>query len=361
MSDWETLKPNRTSDGWETVAAPAPLSPAQRATNLAREYAPFGPYAPVVGASRALLGGMSEISDAAGSGATELASRAGLPPEVAGGVGVAANIGAGAVMPGALGKAATGAAPLLQSTATNLMTKAVKPSKADLLSGDAAKGIQTMLDEGIFATEGGLLKLRVKINELNDQIKEAIKTSPENVDKLATYKQVKDVLDRFSKQVNPRSDKKAITDAWDEFKAEWPDIMPVQLAQELKQGTYRALADKYGEVSGAATEAQKAIARGLKEQIADRVPRIADLNAKESELINALEVARRGGVLTAGNKNVFGLGALVDPRTWPLWLADRSPAAMSTLARLLNAGQERIPQATVGLTAAGAEALGNRK
>ena len=43
-------------------------------------------------------------------------------------------------------------------------------------------------------------------------------------------------------------------------------------AQAMKQGTYRALGDKaYGELKGASIEAQKAQARGLKEELA--VPR----------------------------------------------------------------------------------------
>jgi hypothetical protein len=358
--EWETLTPNRSTDGWEggPTAAPAqqPGIPAQ----VAGAFGQYGIAAPVVAAAKSALGGINQVSDMAGSGVTEVASRAGLPPEAAAGLGVAANIGAGTAISGGVGKVATTAAPATRSAAEYLMQKAVKPTKADLISGDASKAINTMLDEGVFATQGGVAKLRSKIDDLNDEIKDAIKNSAQNVDKMTAYKNVKEALDTFSKQANPRADRESILKAWDEFNAEWPKKIPVELAQEIKQGTYRALRDKYGELSSAATEAQKAIARSMKEQIASAMPNVAKANAQESALINAEDVMSRGGVFTAGNKNVFGLGSLVNPLHWPLWLLDRSPLGMSAVARMLNAGQERIPQAAAGLTTAEAQAL-NKK
>ncbi len=85
--------------------------------------------------------------------------------------------------------------------------------------------------------------------------------------------------------------------------------MPVQLAQQIKQGTYQQLRDKYGEMGSAQTEAQKAIARGLKEEIERAVPEVVGPNAQASDLWNAINVAQRRSFME-GNKNPMGLAPL---------------------------------------------------
>jgi len=112
--------------------------------------------------------------------------------------------------------------------------------------------------------------------------------------------------------------------------------IPVQLAQELKKGTYQVLKGKYGEVGSAATEAQKALARGLKEGIADAVPQVAGLNARESALLKTLGVAERRALMDA-NKNPFGLSLLAgNPGAWAAFIADRSAAFKGLAARMAN-------------------------
>ena len=102
------------------------------------------------------LKGLDKAQDVAGSGVTEGMSRLGASPEVSAGLGTAANIGVGAIAPTAIGKAATGAAPILESAARRLMQSSIKPNLAARTSGQADKAITTMLDKGISATEGGL-------------------------------------------------------------------------------------------------------------------------------------------------------------------------------------------------------------
>lgn len=112
--------------------------------------------------------------------------------------------------------------------------------------------------------------------------------------------------------------------------------IPVELAQELKKGTYRVLAGKYGEVGSATTEAQKALARGLKEGISDAVPQVAGLNARESALLKTLDVAERRALMDA-NKNPLGLSALAhNPGAWAAFMADRSAAFKGLAARMAN-------------------------
>lgn len=138
-----------------------------------------------------------------------------------------------------------------------------------------------------------------------------------------------------------------------------PDGIPVELAQEMKQGTYRVLKGKYGEVGSASTEAQKALARGLKDEIARVVPEVSQLNAKESALLNALaQVEHRAAV--AGNKNPAGLAWLSNnPGAWASFMADRSELFKSIVARLIYAGREQVPATAARFTVGGAAAMNN--
>jgi Fe-S cluster assembly scaffold protein SufB len=126
----------------------------------------------------------------------------------------------------------------------------------------------------------------------------------------------------------------------------------VQLAQEMKQGTYKRLREKYGELGSADTEAQKALARGLKEEIAATVPEVGPMNARESSLLNAKEILDKR-VLTAGNKNPLGIGGL-SPRLGNLaaMMTDRSELVKSLIARGLNPGEMSLSDITAALATA---------
>jgi hypothetical protein len=80
-------------------------------------------------------------------------------------------------------------------------------------------------------------------------------------------------------------------------------------------------------------EAQKGLARGLKEEIAQAVPSVAPLNAKQAELINALQVAERRALMQ-GNNNVGGLAWIAhDPIAAAGFMADKSAWIKSLVAR----------------------------
>ncbi len=112
--------------------------------------------------------------------------------------------------------------------------------------------------------------------------------------------------------------------------------LPVDVAQQIKQGTYKVLKGKYGEVGSASTEAQKALARGLKENIAQVVPGIGALNAEESRLLKTLSVTERRALMDM-NKNPLGLAALAgNPTGFAAFMADRSAAFKALVARIAN-------------------------
>jgi len=236
---------------------------------------------------------------------------------------------------------ATPAADTAQGAiARRLMQSATKPTVADLQSGNAGRAIQTMLDEGINPTKGGMVKLNNIASGLDAQVKDAIANSNATVNVPTVGSTLRGPWQSAVNQVNPTADMAAIRSAWDEFKTS-PQIagkmdIPVQTAQAIKQGTYRALGNKsYGEVGSASTEAQKALARGLREQIAANVPQVVAPLGREASLMNVRDVAERRALIEA-NKNPAGLSLLTDNPLAALgFMADRSGAAKALLARMI--------------------------
>ena len=247
-------------------------------------------------------------------------------------------------------KIAGAAGDALKDQARGWMQSAMKPTLEAQRTGKAGRAIDTMLDEGLNVSPGGVEKLQDRISSLNSQIANRIAASSAVIDKSAVASRIQPLIDKFKKQVNSTDDIAAIQRAHDDFVNHpllaGPDI-PVQLAQEMKQGTYKQLGDKsYGELKSASIEAQKTLARGLKEEIAKAVPEVRPLNAEESALLNALSVSERR-VMMEANKNPAGLGWLTtSPAKFAGWMADRSGLFKSLIARMLNTGAEAAP--TVG-------------
>jgi hypothetical protein len=257
------------------------------------------------------------------------------------------DVGTGAIIGGAIpvvGKVAGEAGNVvknfvsdkLNDTATRLMQSAIKPTIAQLRKGQVEPAIQTLLENGINVTKGGLEKLRGKIDELGDAVSNSISGSTATVSRNDVLGNLKGTRDKFINQVSPASDLSAIDGVGEGFLNHpgiLSDAIPVQQAQKLKQGTYGVLKDKYGQIGSAETEAQKDLARGLKDKIAEAVPEVAGLNAEESKLINALNVTERR-VFMEANKNPMGLAALaMHPAQWAAFMADRSGVFKSLVAR----------------------------
>ena len=292
---------------------------------------------------------INKTAEGVGGAVTDIAAKY-LSPEAAAAAGVAANVGVQAVPVMLGGEPAKAASSAIRSGSERLMQSALKPSITSLKTGQAAQAISTMLDEGITVSKGGVAKLKAMISALNDDVVRAIVASPATVDKNKVANALLVPLRKFERQVNPTADMRAIEGAWTEFinhpLLSGKQNIPVQLAQEIKQGTYKTLGDKaYSRLGiGAADEAaQKALAGGLREEIATAVPEVAQLNAKEAKLLNALQNAEHRA-LSEGNKNLSGLAWLSNnPAAWGAFMADRSAAFKSIVARMLNAGKEQIP------------------
>lgn len=244
-----------------------------------------------------------------------------------------------------LGNLASNAGEALRSGAENVMARALKASPKAKRTGEETTAIRTLLDNGLNVSKGGVEKLRGMIDDLNTQISDKIGASSAQIDPQRVVNALSGTEQRFANQVAPTADLNTIAGVKQDFlNNAGAGPIPVQLAQKVKQGTYGVLRDKYGQLGTADTEAQKGLARGLKDEIAGAVPDVGALNAKESELLATLGVTERAAGRSA-NKNLLGLAALAvtHPVEFAAFMADRSPVGQSLIARALNGLGRGVP------------------
>ena len=327
----------------------------ERAMKLAGGFVRGGPMGVINEGVGMGLQGMDKVAYEAGGMATDLAVKAGASPEVAGGIGTVVNVAGPSVVGGAIAKSL--ASPALQAGARKFMQSALKPSIKALKSGKADEAVETLLEEGVNVSRGGVAKLEGKIDDINDQIADLLQKTGggKTVDKHQVAARIQDVFKRIENTYStPQDALKAVEKVYDDFLSNHliPKDIPVAKAHELKQGIYRMLKDQYGKLGSETVEAQKALGRGYKELVAEQIPEIGQLNAQESKMINALLLAEHRALIS-GNKDIGGIVHLVrDPKLAASFLADRSPLFKSVVARLMNANSGTLP------TAAGAAAGG---
>lgn len=310
------------------------------------------------------MAGGNAVTRAAGGAITGAASAGLVNPDEA-----LAGAAVGGVLPGAAqlaGKAGvaigSGISDFANATAKRLMQSAIKPTIAQLKSGEADTAVQTLLDYGINPTKGGVNKLQELIDAKNSEISNAIGSSTATIDKQNVLSALGSVRQKFGNQVSPTNDLASIQGVADDFIAH-PNLpgnsIPVQAAQDMKQGTYRVLNGKYGQMGSAETEAQKGLARGLKDEIATAVPAVGPLNAEESRLITTLNVSERRALMEM-NKNPMGLASLAkNPVNWAMFMADKSALFKSLAARVVNQ-VSGAPNAVQALGSALPQQLGYR-
>lgn len=266
-----------------------------------------------------------------------------VSPEVAAGAGYVANVATQAV-PMVVGGAVSKIPG--QMAGQRLMQSAIKPSTGDLMTGKAQRAAKDMLEQGINVSTGGMAEVLKRSSSLDDEVAGLIKNSGAMIDKNAVADRLRPLLQKLEKQVTPGSDVASVQKAWTEF-VQHPlfsgNMIPAELAHEIKRGTYKALTSKaYGEVGSASQEAQKQLARGLKEEISAAVPATVAPQAEQSMLMNIYNVVNRRA-MQAQNNNPLGLTALAGtPAGAAAFAADRSQLAKSLLARLLYSGSPTI-------------------
>lgn len=230
----------------------------------------------------------------------------------------------------------------LQGKARDLMQSALKPTAKQQKTGQADVAVQTLLENNMNVTKSSVDAMKNKISSLNEQIANKLEPSTGTVSKVDVVKYLDELRAKKAKQANPAADLAAIDKVSQEFMQynrpliETPtQAIPVQLAQELKQGTYSGLKGKYGQLGSTEIEAQKGLARGLKEQIAGEVENIGALNKAESKLLDTLSVTERR-IMMDLNKDPISLGWLANnPAATAGFMATRSPKFKSILANML--------------------------
>ena len=220
------------------------------------------------------------------------------------------RLAGGAQLAGGMAGAQASAKDLLTApkTAADLYASALKPSTT-LAAAERAKRVQTGLANEIPVSEAGADKLNSLVQDLRNKVSGTIASNPAaTVNKYAVASRLGDTAKKFSNQVTPEADLQAIGEAGNEFLRNQPENISATQAQALKTGTYQQLKSQaYGQLKPAAVEAQKALARGLKEELETQFPEIKGLNAKESELIG-LDKSLERAVNRVQNWEQIGLG-----------------------------------------------------
>lgn len=234
---------------------------------------------------------------------------------VAGGGAIAGTPSAGRILNP---KPAISRALLMGRTPQGAYESALKPSTT-ISPEERAAIVETGLTEKIPVSKTGLDRIGDLIDEHNRLIKATIDADPNRpISPARAAQNVEATRNRFATQVNPTADVSAIDSAKAEFLDQFRSKpggavrdMTAEEAQAMKQGTYRALGDKaYGELKGASIEAQKALARGLKEELAVQFPELKTLNASESRLLDLKPVLEKA-VSRISNHQTIGLGSPV--------------------------------------------------
>ena len=197
--------------------------------------------------------------------------------------------------------------PAFPETAERLYQSALKPSTA-LSTERVGNMVQTGLNNAIPVSDAGVEKLGSLVDDLNDKIKAQISSDPNRpINRLAVATRLGDTADTFKNQVNPAADLNAVQASGDEFMNNQPAMIPAADAQAMKTGTYQQIKKSYGQLSNATVESQKALARGLKEELSNAFPELGGLNAQESQLLG-LRPALERAVRRINNQQMIGIG-----------------------------------------------------
>ncbi len=254
-------------------------------------------------------------------------------------------------------KVVEGASKLARGGARYAMRQAVKPAEAlaDRYRTTPPKIVDTLLKEGVNVTPGGVDKLSQLLTATNDELTAKLAASDATISKARVLDRVQEAgQDALKSEVNPQGSLKAIEKVANQFieHPEYPGDTPLSVseAQNLKTGTYRQIGASYGKSKPGTIAAQKALARGLKEEIAAAVPEASALNARESSLMAAGETMGRA-VSKSANADPLGLlFAAHNPELFLAGLINRQPLFKSLIANgswKMADALAKVPKGTV--------------
>lgn len=316
--------------------------------------------------------GMADPSipaNALGNKVTDVASDLGASPNVAGGAGYLANVGVQAA-PMLLGGISRTAAPLFDWTANRLMGSALNAPLKYRLNGASERAARTMLDEGVNVSERGVDRLTQLGMAARNDANAAINSSTATIDKGVVGNRLQPVISEIERSnPTPNTARATVEGIYNQYMSNplIPQNIPVRQAQDLKQGLYRLIDERFGQIANDTnvTAAQKALARGFKEELEAAVPAVVAPNATQSQLWNAQKLARQAVAKNQGSA-ILGFSPVAHgPSGFVAMLLDKNALLKSLSARALHSGQEAIPFAAaeggIGAISAAQSSAQNRR
>ena len=294
---------------------------------------------------------VSETAYKAGGGVTDIAAKAGLPPELAAAAGYGTNVGIQA-LPVVGGAIARQAAPAMQKAGKWFMTSAVKPGTTMRRSGEGAKAIETMLKKGISPTSSGLEAAKGAVDDLEVAIQTTLENSPATVNKLGVAKSsLKSAFDDVKHNLDRVQNEKDIKDAIDKF-LDHPEVkkyandLPVAVANRLKQSFYKELGQRPyvpGAQPTAFDKGEKNLAATLRQETLKAEPS-ARANLEEQAKMMQVVTLLKERVGASQSQNIYGLGGAMSPSITRLLIfwADRYPWFKGWMARALYSGASPV-------------------
>lgn len=298
-----------------------------------------GQAGPMGGAQGLISAAVSPITAPAGA-LTESGLRAvGVSPEVSQVGGDVAEQAAPLALPGLVKGPAGWASNRMKAAAQRGYRSALKPviagSESETIAQsaeNARNAVNYGLEKGRRINRAGLEQQASRIDELNNLSKEIVGDSSEQtIPPDLPLQRVDTLKTKFKKQVNPTEDLSTVAGSRNDFKRQFmppeeatvpgekyvpgeidpnaspeaiqttpedfPTVEPAKVkprnmtpleAQEMKQGTYRRLHDRAysGEEKSASIQAQKRMASGLKDVLADHFPELKPVNEELSSEFN---------------------------------------------------------------------------
>ena len=201
-------------------------------------------------------------------------------------------------------------APGLAENAQSLYRSALKPSTA-IAPTEADSLVNFGLENGIPVSKGGLAKLSKLIsdhaNEVNQRIMQGTAAGATVDPVAAADRGIAPVRSRFANQLDNAADLSAIDATKQRFLEQHstpaqsgttlygangqpmqvgaqparPIPIPADEALSKVRGTYQKLKGQYGELKGSEIEAQKGLARGIKEELQAQFPELKALTEKQ--------------------------------------------------------------------------------
>lgn len=349
VNDWKDVTPADQADDWKDVTvpnAPVPVDEGSEPVSAGGLLRTMGRQA--LGAGKQVLKDALDLGLTAALGPHQYAAapiKAKLGYEkalepIGRSQEVGSNLGAAAEfllpIPGAPEvRTLKGLAPM----AERLYESALKPAPSMGIE-PAKRIIRTLIREGIPVTEGGLQKHERALQSINENVASHIQNSPLMVSPESVANRIEQVRPKFAAQHNPESDLAALQSAKSEYlrkhtvqapftktatgtegelagqlipvgQGSTPVLMdiPATEAQAEKIATHGRLRGKYGELKSADIEAQKALARGSREELAKGIPEIVAPLKREAGLMEAEEPLERA-VVRSQNRHLIPIGSV---------------------------------------------------